>query len=103
MPWTKVPNYLIDQSMPTLRDTELRVLLVLLRQTVGWQREGKAVILSYRFLKAQTGRQSAAIAAALKSLRKRGLIHSLRPDTPRLIRFAMSADSQSKQQQYTEI
>jgi hypothetical protein len=37
IPRTKMPNHLVDQVMPKLRDTELRVLLVLLRYTVGWQ------------------------------------------------------------------
>lgn len=34
---TPVPVALIDRVMPTLRDTELRVLLVVVRQTLGWQ------------------------------------------------------------------
>lgn len=61
--------------MPTLKDTELRVLLVLLRQTVGWQKTGRPVVIPYRSLKKRTGRQSEAIAGALRSLRDRELIH----------------------------
>lgn len=75
VPWTKTPNSVFDRLVPTLKDTELRVLLVLVRQTHGWKREGKSVVLSYRTLKARTGRQSEAISKALASLALRGLIH----------------------------
>jgi hypothetical protein len=36
-PWHPVPARLVDTVMPHLRDTELRVLLVVLRQTWGWK------------------------------------------------------------------
>lgn len=36
-PWHPVPTRLVDTVMPRLRDTELRVLLVVLRQTWGWK------------------------------------------------------------------
>lgn len=61
--------------MPTLRDTEFRVLVVLIRSTTGWNREGVAVRLSYGHLKRRTGRSSEAIANALRSLHGQGLIH----------------------------
>ena len=73
--WTKIPNLVLDRLLPTLKDTELRILLVLLRQTVGWNRPDSTVILSYRRLKETTGRESEAISNALNSLSKKGLIH----------------------------
>jgi len=36
-PWHPVPTRLVDAVMPRLRDTELRVLLIVLRQTWGWR------------------------------------------------------------------
>ncbi|MFC2108523.1 hypothetical protein ACFLS5_03585 [Candidatus Bipolaricaulota bacterium] len=33
---TQVPNEIFDDIMPGLDDTELRVLLVINRQTLGW-------------------------------------------------------------------
>ena len=36
-PWHPVPTRLIDTVLPHLKDTELRVLLVVLRQTWGWK------------------------------------------------------------------
>ena len=35
--WHPVPVRLVDTVMPRLKDTELRVLLVVLRQTWGWK------------------------------------------------------------------
>ncbi len=35
--WHPVPTRLVDTVMPRLRDTELRVLLIVLRQTWGWK------------------------------------------------------------------
>jgi len=73
--WTKIPNVLLDKLLPTLKDTELRILLVVLRKTVGWNRPDAPVILSYQRLKATTGRESEAISKALASLSSKGLIH----------------------------
>jgi phage replication O-like protein O len=74
--WTKTPNELVDRLMPTLGDTELRILLFLVRQTAGWNRPGSAVTLTYRTLTARTGRRSEAVSNALRSLAAKGLIHS---------------------------
>jgi|GEM_PF-6228423 len=73
--WTKIPNRLLDQLLPNLKDTELRILLVILRQTVGWNRSEASVILSYKRLKTMTGRENEAISRALSSLSQHGLIH----------------------------
>lgn len=61
--------------MPELKDTELRVLLVILRLTTGWNREGRFTVVPYRSLKRLTGRESEAVSKALRSLSDRGLIH----------------------------
>lgn len=82
VPWTSTPNLLLDNLMPSLRDTELRVLLILVRQTYGWNRESRLVILSYRTLMNRTGRHSEAIARALSSLKAKGLIEMRRTKLP---------------------
>ncbi|MFZ4507049.1 MAG: hypothetical protein ACOYON_05050 [Fimbriimonas sp.] len=74
--WTKVPNQILDQLLPKLKDTELRVLLVLIRSTNGWNRAGRAVILPYHQLKQRTGRGSEALARAISRLQTLGLIHT---------------------------
>lgn len=78
--WTKTPNLLIDRLMPVLRDTELRVLLVVLRATTGWNRDGRAVTITYRELMARTGRHTEAISRALGRLERLGAIQLEHPD-----------------------
>lgn len=98
-PWHPVPIRLVDMVMPHLRDTELRVLLVVLRQTWGWKVDrmnagkteaGKTAAgqhththkqltkrrdwLSHRQLCRRTGRGSDAVSAAVASLTASGLV-----------------------------
>ncbi len=77
-----IPNVLFDQVMPQLGDTELRVLLVVLRQTLGW-REGSDLggwrfkrrdWITHRQLVHKTGRGSEAVSGAVNSLVSAGLI-----------------------------
>lgn len=77
-----LPNAAIDEFMPCLRDTELRVLLVVLRQTLGW-REGDDLggwrfkrrdWISHSQLCKRTGRSGDAVSAAVDALVQRRLI-----------------------------
>ena len=77
---TPVPNALLDQVMPILRDTELRVLLVVVRQTRGWQ-DGPSSAqrkerdwLTQSQLMGRTGRGSGAVAHAVDALVQASLI-----------------------------
>ena len=82
--WHPVPTQLVDGVMPRLKDTELRVLLVVLRQTWGWKAdrtntgsEGQTKRrdwLSHRQLCRRTGRGSEAVSGAVASLTASGLI-----------------------------
>lgn len=91
-----MPNLVIDGLMPKLRDTELRVLLVLIRQTAGWNRPGSTVTVPYRKLTLLTGRQNEAVSSALRSLSELGLIHT-RVRASR--RFPKPSASESERQQ----
>jgi hypothetical protein len=78
-----VPNDLLDGAMPGLRDTELRVLLVVVRQTRGWQ-EGpdpkqrkERDWLTQSQLMRRTGRASGAVSRAVDALVRGGLIDVL--------------------------
>lgn len=80
---TPVPTALLDRAMPQLRDTELRVLLVVVRQTLGWQ-VGKDPYLrkerdwlTQSQLMRRTGRASGAVARAVDALVRHGLIDVL--------------------------
>lgn len=97
--WTKTPNMLVDHLLPTLKDTELRIILVLLRETSGWNREGRPVILSYRALERKTGRHTEAISRAIERLAKLGLIHKWGPGS---YRKAKNSLVKSEGQQYKD-
>lgn len=77
---TPVPNALLDRVMPTLRDTEFRVLLVVVRQTRGWQdgpdmsQRKERDWLTQSQLMGRTGRGSGAVAQAVEALVQAGLI-----------------------------
>lgn len=72
-PSTPFPNALLDHVMPTLRDTEWRLLCVVVRQTLGWSSGGNGRRkqrdwLSHRQLTRRTGRASGAISKAIDAL-----------------------------------
>ncbi|MCX6378050.1 MAG: replication protein [Armatimonadetes bacterium] len=75
---TPFPNYLIDEEMPRLSDTEWRIVCVLARQTLGWKgEEGRRKArdwLTHSQLKERTGRESAAVCRAIQSLLDKRLI-----------------------------
>ena len=71
------PTALMDEQMPFLKDTEWRLLCVIVRQTLGWQSgkgRKKRDWMSQTQLMARTGRNSAALSAALDVLVRRNLI-----------------------------
>ncbi|MGI4791058.1 MAG: hypothetical protein ACRYFS_19705 [Janthinobacterium lividum] len=82
--WHPVPTQVVDALMPGLKDTELRVLLVVLRQTWGWKadwaetKQGRRTKrrdwLSHSQLCRRTGRGSDAVSGAVASLTASGLI-----------------------------
>lgn len=78
VPWTRIPNSVLDRLLPQLSDTELRVLLILIRQTLGWQHGSLRTALTYQSLMRRTGRGRGAVATALRDLEARGVIHRLR-------------------------
>jgi len=76
---TPFPNYLIDEVMPTLKDTEWRVLCVIVRQTMGWKtpQSGQRKTrdwLSQSQLQARTGRATEALSRAIDTLVRRRLV-----------------------------
>lgn len=87
-PWTKIPNYLLDELLPDLKDTELRLLLLLLRDSAGWNRPERVVRLTYTQLRSRSGRASEALAAAISALSDRHLLHTF---PSRTLRYSVSS------------
>jgi len=78
-PSTLFPNRLIDEVMPTLKDTEWRVLCVIVRQTIGWQSAQKGQRksrdwLTQSQLQTRTGRATEALSRAIDALVRRRLV-----------------------------
>ena len=75
---TPFPDLLLDRLMPRLRDTEWRLLCVVVRQTYGWVssdgRPKQTDWLSHAQLRRKTGRSSAAISLAIDFLCRNGLV-----------------------------
>jgi len=71
--FTQVPNVLFDEWLTRLSDVELRVLMVVIRQTFGWVdaptgRRKTEDWLSQSYIMEKTGRGRARISVAIKRL-----------------------------------
>jgi phage replication O-like protein O len=80
-PFVPVPLAYIDIILPALTDAELRVLLVILRQTLGWRdennvdaRKERDWITQSQFQK-RTGKSRDALSRAIQGLVEKKLIH----------------------------
>lgn len=77
---TQVPNYIIDEIMPTLNGSTFKILLVIIRQTLGWiedKKTGKRKEkdwISYTKLQEKTGLHRESISMGLKELEEKDLI-----------------------------
>ncbi len=86
---TPFPNSLLDDVMPSLKDTEWRLLCVIVRQTLGfWDKKTKnrkvCDWLTQAQLLRKTGRDRAAISRALDAL-VQGRYIEVRSETGRLL------------------
>ena len=76
---TQIPNLILDQYLRTLNASELKILLVILRQTNGWidTRTGKRKTrdrISYTQFMTKTGYSRRILTKAIQSLDSKGLI-----------------------------
>jgi hypothetical protein len=72
-----LPHYFLVKILPTLSDTELRVLLIILSRTVGWKQKNASptrVRLSRVALSIATGRSNTSVSQAIEGLSGKGLI-----------------------------
>lgn len=78
--FTQTPNVLFDDIAKTLKEGELRVLLVIMRQTFGWHKQWDRISLSQ--LERKTGMCRDAVVNSLKSLISMGLIDKKKSGNP---------------------
>jgi hypothetical protein len=95
---TPFPNVVLDTYLPRLRDSEWRLLCVVIRQTLGFvtkdgKRKGQDWITNSQF-RAKTGRGRDAVSTAIDSLVRQGLLdvhdkrgHGMRSTSIRKSRF----------------
>ncbi len=69
---TAVPNQILDDALSLLKEVELKVLLVNIRQTIGWNKDHDWIATSQFCTK--TGACSKAVLSAVKNLQKQNLI-----------------------------
>jgi len=76
---TPIPNEIFDLHLPHLSHAELRVILIVARQTLGWKdtKTGKRKErdrMTYNFLIKKTGLYRTVLSQAIQSLITRGLL-----------------------------
>lgn len=74
--YTQVPNEILDSLMCDMNTSELRVVLVIVRQTFGWHR--KKAELSLSFLQHATGLSRQGVLNGIKAAMDRGLVSRVR-------------------------
>lgn len=72
IPFTRIPNRILDEHIKHLKACELKVLLVVLRQTVGFHK--RRDWLSRSQMEKKTGLSRRSISEALNGLISRGLL-----------------------------
>lgn len=70
--FTMIPNFVFDECLASLSEGELKVLMVIYRKTVGFDK--KADQISYSQFSAKGGLSRSTISRAIKSLTKKKMI-----------------------------
>ncbi|KAA3621014.1 MAG: hypothetical protein DWQ02_28440 [Bacteroidetes bacterium] len=77
--FTQIPNIVFDQYLPSLKESELKILLIIIRQTYGWlnprtgYRKRRDRITLSQFVQ-KTGLSRRIVSNALQSLIQKNLI-----------------------------
>ena len=72
---TQTPNDLFDHWLPLLKESELKVLLVIIRKTFGWHKQRDQISLSQ--LEQFTGLSESSVLSAIKSLVEKGVVSKI--------------------------
>lgn len=69
--WTQTPNFIYD-LMPDMKEAELKVVMLIVRKTVGWQAE--RVKLRMADIEKETGLSHPSVATGIKNAMDRGIL-----------------------------
>lgn len=72
----RMPNDWIDKALPTMGHAELKVVLIVIRQTIGWHKERDAISLSQ--FEAKTGLTRSNVMRGIRDAVKHGWIRVYR-------------------------
>ena len=74
--YTQTPNLLLDEHLPDMGYAELKVVLVIVRQTMGWHKETDQLSISQ--LEEKTGLSNRSVIDGTRKALERGVIHRVR-------------------------
>lgn len=69
--WTQTPNFIYD-LMPDMKEAEIKVVMVIVRETIGWQKE--SVSLSLSDFERLTGMARASVNSGIQAAIQRGIL-----------------------------
>lgn len=76
--FTPIPNVVFDDYLPFLSLAELKILLIVIRQTIGWNKDRDW--MNIRFLEIKTGLSARSISTAIQDLIDKQLIEIEKPN-----------------------
>ncbi|MDD5527749.1 MAG: replication protein [Patescibacteria group bacterium] len=94
---TQVPNIVMDEWLPDLSDTELRIILIIARQTTGWGKERDWI--TRHLLAKKINREVRIVTRAVGKLVKLGIIKTFNEKGIELI----TPSSRQRQKIYYEL
>lgn len=74
--YTQSPNVLFDEIFKALKEGELRIVLVLIRQTFGWHKEWDRISIGK--IAEKSGLDKRSVTRSLKSLIEKGIVEQKR-------------------------
>lgn len=99
VPFTRIPNIIIDKYLPKLPGSEMSVLTVIIRKTIGFNKEKDRIALST--FEKMSGQARSTVIKAIKELIGKQLVVkdiSTKPTTYAINYKLMTADSSNKNQ-----
>lgn len=72
VPFTMIPNFILDEKLDSLSEGELKLLLMIYRKTVGFDKKFDEI--SYSQFASKSGLSRSTISHAIKALTKKGLV-----------------------------
>ena len=73
IPFTQVPNIILDEKLKELKSSELKIFILICRKTFGYQKLKDSISLSQ--MMKHTGLAKSTVIEAIRGLEKKGIVH----------------------------